>query len=280
MKIIKTILVPTDFSIPADYAVHYAMKLAKEFNASVILYHSFIPFESGFYPLTQSKKENKATEDNLIKRLAKIKDELLKSNKNAPVSVHVDRGPESLRLVEFCKKKKIDLIVMGTKGASRLKEVVIGSFTADTMTKAPCPVLAIPQKCKFKIPKRITFASNYHKKDIQSIKLLLKWNELFKAKINILHIDEGEHVPASEEEFRNYKRKIEKQCEGISLSFQHIEGKDISKAILHFTLNDKTDILVLSPIKGEGIWIRLFHKSITKTTAYHIRFPLLTIPIK
>jgi len=277
----KTILVPTDFSIPADYAVHYAMRLAKEFNAFIILYHTFIPFESGFYPLAQSKKENKETEANLIKRLTKIKDELLMSNKNILVSIHVDRGPESLRLVEFCKKKKIDLIVMGTKGASGLKEVVIGSFTADTMTNAPCPVLAIPKKCKFKIPKKITFASNYHKKDIQSINFLLKWNELFKAKINILHIDDGELIPAAEEEvFRNYKKKIEKQCEDISLSFQHIEGKDISKAILHTTLNDKTDILSLSPIKREGIWNRLFHKSTTKATAYHIRIPLLSIPIK
>lgn len=272
---------PTDFSIPADNAVHYAMKLAKVFDASIILYHSFIPFESGFYPLAQSKKENKNTEDNLINRLAKIKDKLLKSNENILVAIHVDRGPESIRLVEFCKKNKIDLIVMGTMGASGLKEVIIGSFTADTMTKAPCPVLAIPQKCKFKIPKKITFASNYHKKDIQSIKFLLKWNEPFKAKINILHIDDGEHVPESEEEvFGNYKKKIEKQCEDISLSFQHIEGKDISKAILHTTLNDKTDILSLSPIKREGIWTRLFHKSITKTTAYHIRIPLLTISTK
>lgn len=272
---------PTDFSIPADNTVHYAMKLANVFDASIILYHSFIPFESGFYPRAQSQKENKNTEDNLINRLAKIKDKLLKSNKNIPVSIHVDRGPESLRLAEFCKKKKIDLIVVGAKGASGLKEVVIGSFTADTMTKAPCPVLAIPQKCKFKIPKKITFASDYHKKDIQTIKFLLKWNEPFKAKINILHIDDGKYIPAFEEEiFRNYKRKIEKQCKDNSLSFQHVEEKDISKAILHITLNDKTDILVLSPIKREEIWNRLFHKSITKSTAYHIRFPLLTIPIK
>lgn len=281
MKIMKTILVPTDFSIPADYAVHYAMKLAKEFGASIILYHSFIPFESGFYPLAQSKKENMEVENNLIKRLAKIKDELLKSNKNILVSIHVDRGPESLRLVEFCKNKKIDLIVMGTKGASGLKEVVIGSFTADTMTKAPCPVLAIPQNCKFKMPEIITFASDYHKKDIQSIRFLLKWNELFKAKINILHIDDGGRPPVSEEElFRSYKREIENQCDDISLSFQHIEGKDISKAILQITQSDKTDILVLSPIRREGIWARLFHKSITKSTAYHIRIPVLTIPIE
>jgi len=277
----KTILVPTDFSVPADYAIHYAIELAKKFNSSIILYHSFIPFESGFYPIAQSKKENQVTEDNLIKRLTKIKDELLKSNKNVPVSIHVDRGPESLRLIEFCKKKKIDLIVMGTTGASGLKEIGIGSFTADTMAKSTCPVLAIPHKCIFKIPKKITFASNYHKKDIQSIKFLLKWNEAFNSKINILHIDNGEHVPASEEEvFRNYKRKIENQCEDISLSFQHTEGAVISTSILHITLNDKTDIIAISPVTRKGFWNNLFHKSITKETAYHISIPLLTIPIK
>ena len=148
------------------------------------------------------------------------------------------------------------------------------------MTKAPCPVLAIPQKCKFKIPEKITFASDYHKKDIQSIKFLLKWNDPFGAKINILHIDDGELMPVAEEElFKKYKAKIKKQCEDISLSFQHVEGKDISKAILRTTLNDKTDILSLSPIKREGIWSRFFHKSITKTTAFHIHIPVLTIPV-
>jgi nucleotide-binding universal stress UspA family protein len=277
----KTILVPTDFSIPADYAVHYATRLAKEFNASTILYHSFIPFESGFYPIAQSTKENKETEDNLIKRLTKIKAELLNSNKNIPVSIHVDRGPETHRLIEFSKENKVDLIVMGTKGASGLKEVVIGSFTADIMTKAPCPVLAIPQKFTFKTPKKITFASDYHKKDIQAIQFLAKWHEAFKSKIYLLHIDDSEHTSAWEEEvFTHYKRKIEKQCEGITLSFQRTEGTDISKAILHITLNDKTDILAIAPEKIKGFWNNLFHKSLTKTTAYHIHIPLLSIPIK
>lgn len=209
----KTILVPTDFSIPADYAIHYAIGLAKKFNSSIILYHAFIPFESGFYSYTQSTKENLETENNLIKRLDKIKEGLLKKNKQLSVSIHVDRGPESIRLVEFCKKKKIDLIVMGTTGASGLKEVIIGSFTADTMAKAPCPVLAIPKGCKFRIPKKNTFASDYHKTDIQAIRFISEWNKPFKAQINILHIDDREQTASSEEKlYTKFKRKFEKEC--------------------------------------------------------------------
>ena len=170
---------------------------------------------------------------------------------------------------------------MGTTGASGLKEVIIGSFAADTMTKAPCPVLAIPKNCKFKIPEKIIFASDYNKKDNQAIIFLSKWNEKFKTKICVLHIDDGEYTfQSEEEEFNNYKNTIERQCKGIPISFHHVDGKDISKALLHFTMNEKADILAISPITSRGIWNRLFHKSITKATAYHVRIPLLTIPIK
>jgi nucleotide-binding universal stress UspA family protein len=276
----KTILVPTDFSIPADYAIHYALKLAKIFDASIILYHTFIPFESGFYSLAQSDKENLETEKNLTDRIAKIRDVILKSDKVIPISIHVDRGPERIRLIEFCKKKKIDLIVMGTKGASGLKETIIGSFTADVMTKATCPVLAIPKKCKFKMPEKITYASDYNKKDNKVIQSLSKLNVFFQAKINILHIDDADQTPESEEKaFNNFKSKMARQFKEIPLSFQHITGRNIVETILQATLNDKTDILAMSPIKREGIWNYLFHKSITKTTAYHIRIPLLTIPV-
>lgn len=276
----KKILVPTDFSIPADYAVHYALELANLFDASIVLYHSFIPFESGFYPVIESNKENLETEKNLYNRLNKIKSHILKSNNKISVSVSVDRGPESIQLIKFCKKNKIDLIVMGTKGASGLKEKIIGSFTADVMTKAPCLVMAIPKKCKFKMPEKITYASDYARKDIRIIESIAHLNSFFKAKINILHIDDIDNARESEKLFNKYKIKIENRFPDVPVTFHHIEGEDVAKEILHTTSTDKTSILVISPIKREGIWNRLFHKSITKTVSYHIHIPLLTIPIK
>lgn len=276
----KKILVPTDFSISADYAIHYAMELAKLFDASIILYHSFIPFESGFYSIFESNKENLETEKNLINRLCKIRSHVLKSNSEIPVSLYVDRGPKSIQIIKFCKKNKIELIVMGTKGASGLKEAIVGSFTADVMTKAPCLVLAIPQKCKFKIPEKITYASDYARKDIRIIQSICDLNSFFNAKINILHIDDINAVNESTKAFNKYKIKIENSFPEVSVTFHHIEGEDVAKEILHTASTDNTSILVISPIKREGIWDRLFHKSITKTVSYHIHIPLLTIPIK
>jgi len=276
----KTILVPTDLSKTADYAIKYAVSIANYFDASIILYHVFIPFESSFYPIEQSKKENLQLENNLLKRLSKIKEAILKTDKNLSVSIHVDKGPESVRLIEFSLEKKIDLIIMGTTGASGLKEVIIGSFTADIMIKAPCPVLAIPKNYKFKIPEKISYATVLHSNDSFAIKFLIEFNNEFNGEIKIVHIDDDEQITALEEiEFAKYREKMESEFQSIPMQFLHVPAKSVFKAILDVSLKDKIDILAISPSKREGFWGRLLKKSLTQSIAYQIPIPLLSIPV-
>ena len=276
----KTILVPTDFSIPADSAIHYAIKLAALWDASLILYHSFIPFESGFYLSSLSELENNEAEKILTERLTKIKHSIEKKNPNLSVSVHVDQGPEGIKIIEFCKKSKSNLIVMGTSGASGLKEKLIGSFTAEVIANAVCPVLAIPNKYKFKLPKKITYATNYTKKDKKVLQSLLEFNQPFKATITILHIDWGITLFTADDDYEKYKKMIQNHFIDFEFTFNHTVGKDISKTILEETLLDKTDLIVMNPLKRKGIWNRIFHRSVTKKTACHIPIPLLCIPVK
>lgn len=280
MNSIKTILVPTDFSLSADSAIHYFLKTTSLADVSLILYHCFIPFESGFYPLMLSNKENLDNNRTLTDRLNAIKDSILKKNANLSISTHVDQGPHGIRITEFCKKKKVDLIIMGTKGASGLKEKLIGSFTAEVMTKVACPVLAIPEKYKFKAPKNITYATNYGKKDKKVIQSLLELNLVFNPQINILHIDRGITFFTADEDYEKYKKTIEIQFKDLSFTFNHVVGKDVEKTLLEEIVSNKTDILVMNPLKRKGIWNRIFHKSVTKKIAYHINIPLLSIPIK
>lgn len=280
MNSIKTILVPTDFSPSADSAIHYLLKTSSLFEASIILYHCFIPFESGFYPLTLSNKENQDNNRVLTDRLNAIKDSILKKNANLSISTHVDQGPEGTKIIEFCKKKKVDLVMMGTKGASGLKEKLIGSFTAEVITKVACPVLAVPEKYKFKVPKNITYATNYSKKDKKVIQSFLELNLVSNPQINILHIDRGITFFTADEDYGKYKKTIEMQFKDFSFTFNHIVGEDVEKTILEEISINKADILVMNPLKRKGIWNRIFHKSLTKKIACHIDIPLLSIPIK
>lgn len=275
----KTILVPTDFSPTADFAIRYAYELAGLYEGSIILYHTFIPFESGFYSPEQRRKDNLETENNLVRRLTTIRETISTEGKNIPIDIQVDRGPSSVRLLEFCKKKNIDLIVMGTTGATGLKEVVIGSFTADIMTSAPCPVLAIPNGYQFRMPQTITYASDYLSNEIPAIRYLLALNEFFKAKINFLHIDDTDVAPAeSERQFEGFRQAVESNFPGLSLSFRHIAAEDIALEIVKTAINENIDLLAMSPVRREGFWDCLMKRSVTKTIAHQIPIPLLAIP--
>lgn len=278
-KIINTIVVPTDFSLSADYAISYAFHLADLIGANIILYHSFIPFESGFYPVAQSTQENLETELVIRNRLLNIKKTFAKNYKKVMITTLVERGPGKIKLINFCKNKKVDLVVMGTKGASGLKEVVLGSFASSIMVSAPCPVLAIPLRAKFKVPTKITFASNYGKNDIFSLKFLLNLNDFFDAKINILHIDNEIGTQNLKKiQFNKYKYKTEKYFKQAGFTYKHIANKNTLQAILLYTIKDRTDLLAISPIIKNGILQWSFHKSIIKAIANHIHLPLLSIP--
>lgn len=280
MNSIKTILVPTDFSVSADSAIHYVLKIPSLVDVSIILYHCFIPFESSFYSLTQSNKENLDTNKILTDRLNVIKDSILKKNANLSISTRVDQGPEGIRIVEFCKKKKVDLIIMGTKGASGLKEKLLGSFAAEVMTTVDCPVLAIPENYKYKLPKNITFATNYSKKDKKVIQSFLKLNLVINPQINVLHIDQGTNLFITDKDYEKYKERIVMKFKDFSFTFNQVVGENIEKTLLEEIVSNKTDILVMYPLERKGIWNRLFNKSVTKKIAYHINIPLLSIPIK
>jgi nucleotide-binding universal stress UspA family protein len=275
----KMIVVPTDFSPTADNAILYAIQFAELIDADVCLYHSFIPFESTFYPISLSKKENLKNELLIASRLLKIKKSFSKKYKDVQIYIKVDKGPEKTRLLEFCEANKTELIIMGTKGASSLNKIVIGSFTSNIMTNASCKVLAIPVTSKFKIPKKITFASNYNDNDLNPIKQLIDLNMFFNAQLNILHVDVSNKTAKSKEIlFNKNKYKIEKHIKNVNLTFKHIAGKDPLESILQSTLKDKTDILVISPMKKEFVWTWLFHHSFTKAIAGQIHLPLLSIP--
>lgn len=275
----KTILVPTDFSLAADYAVLYAIKLAGKFDATIVLYHAFIPFESGFSPEKQNKKENALREKNLMRRLLLVKKKIALSDKTISVGVHLDRGSEGARLIEFCRKRKFDLIVMGTKGASGLHEILIGSFTSYVISKALCPVLAIPLKCTFKIPKEMIYASDCRKNETKALRLLAVWCALFRSKLSILHI-ESNTSETSPKSFNAYKRDISKRFKSTPITFYRKHGDDISGSILRIASKNDTNILAMSPIIRDGYWDRLLHKSVTRRTVHHIKVPLLSIPIR
>ncbi len=139
----NTILVPMDFSEDSEAALAAAIELARDVGARLHLLHSFeypsyigTPWGYSFPAGVFSDVRNRASEL-LAERQEKVKAE------GVPVSFQACEGPPSEVIVEIAKTLPADLIVMGTRGLTGVKHVLLGSVAERTLRHAPCPVMTV-----------------------------------------------------------------------------------------------------------------------------------------
>ena len=148
---ITRILVPTDFSVYSDTAIHYAANLAGHFRASLELIHVVEdPFLSGAW----SAEAFIAGADGILEevkesakiRLASVAAAL--AARGVVAEVKVITGTPSAGIVEHARDGRFDLIVMGTHGRTGLSHVVLGSVAERVQRTAPCAVLTVKTENK------------------------------------------------------------------------------------------------------------------------------------
>ncbi|HKR05357.1 MAG TPA: universal stress protein, partial [Bacteroidia bacterium] len=175
------------------------------------------------------------------------------------------------------EEKHADLIVMGTKGANGLQEVLIGSNAGSVIEKSTCPVLIIPENAQFNTIDKIVFATDFCDSDFYAIASLAKIGELFNSEIMIIHISQIGPTKDYEKDvlewFKNelkYKANIEYE----NISFHDLVGGNVDYELEDFIEKNKVNLLALS-MRKRNLFSRLFERSLTKKMAYHTHIPLL-----
>jgi nucleotide-binding universal stress UspA family protein len=186
----NNILLPTDFSDNAWSAVVYALKLYAEEECTFYFLHS-----SKMKLSRMSNMSNKLLEvmtENGMKELIDLKEMAENANINANHSFEIILSANDLqKAIEIAiKKHQIDLVVVGTKGASKAKAILFGSNTVHIIKKTKlCPILVVPDEFDFVEPKQIalpTDFSHFYGEELLPIKRLA---ELYNSKIRIVHIN-------------------------------------------------------------------------------------------
>lgn len=148
MALFESILVPVDFSSQSDRAVDVAVDVAKAMNAEIHLLHVYgIPVGiagPGIYdtalPVTVMTDLRDSAAKALEDRVARL------AATGVKVSGVVREGIPAQAIVEVADEVGAGLIVMGTRGLSGLKHVLLGSVAERTIRQAPCPVLTVPDE--------------------------------------------------------------------------------------------------------------------------------------
>ncbi|PQJ76662.1 universal stress protein [Polaribacter glomeratus] len=277
----KNILLPTDFSDNSWNAIVYALNFYKDANCNFYLLHvsklSTVVTNDYPYVPAQGIIEDvyiKPTKKQLRAVLKKISENFPKNKKhNFYTLTDYNFFIESLR--EHLEEKKVDVIVMGTKGASGLSKLIIGSNTGDVITKVKCTTLVVPENAKFIKIEEIAFPTDFSLSNdlqiLQPIAEILEENNASLRVLNIskkslgLNIDQQKNKELLEDYFYNHKH-----------SFHFLTNKKVEDAIQCFVESRDIDMIAMVAKNLNYFQQILFHTKVEEIS-YHTDVPFLVL---
>lgn len=272
----KAILVPTDFSLPANNATDYAAEMASLMHAKLTLFHVFhVPSTLVIGSTLPTLIEMEETcmeilEDTKRRLQAQFGTQL-------QIDCVCKCGFAEDEIQAYTRKHKTDLIVMGMHGAGYLSEILLGSLTSTMLRKARCPVLSVGESMKFRDIKRIALACDYLESD-QAEKLapLREFAQFFKAHIYMLYVvSENEPIIPVNVVIEDYM-KLENSLWDTEHTFHYTSGDEVVPGINRFVKEERMDLVVMVP--REYSWIDLLlEEPHTKRMAFHSQVPLLAL---
>src|SRR5215471_7262319 len=145
----KTLIVPTDFSAISNNAMFYAADMAKQINASLLLFHAYqVPVSMTDVPIVLVSVDE--LHKNAEAKMAEAKKLLDQKNVDGlKIYTETKLGDAIDELENLCQKIKPFAVVMGTKGATGLERVLFGSTTLTAIKHLTWPVITVPPNKKF-----------------------------------------------------------------------------------------------------------------------------------
>ncbi|WP_442266520.1 universal stress protein [Tenacibaculum sp. ZS6-P6] len=278
----KKILIPTDFSINAHEALFYTIKLFKNERCKFYILHSF-EVENPIFTTKNSKKDGKIRyEEKLTEINTKLNEILVSISGISEGSEHIFETLAITKpLVESVQKTiqklSIDLVVMGTKGASGIKEMFMGSNTVKVLKSIfDVPLLIVPTEINNFNFKNIAFATSFKNEySERSLRYLKEFCKLYKCNLEIIHIDNLKEFTDNE----NKNRKVlEYNLENINYSINLItKNKSTEKDIRDYLSNITYDLLIMVNYKHDDLY-NWMNESVVNKMGYHTKIPFLILP--
>jgi len=282
----KKLLVPTDFSTCANNAMDFAIQSAKILPAEIILLHAFEVNGSVYTDYFGMNKEfNQSLLDDVENELHALKESIQRKD-GITVNTIIYRGTVKDAVIETAITECADLIVMGTLGASGLKEKLWGSKTAAVIGNTYIPVISIPSNYKWKKPLKMMVTTNHFEKDSNLLNYIFDMAILYTTQIEVVvftdedddslstHLEHTRKIP-------QYEKILQGQYTAHSVSVSHIYGLAFEETIQQQIIEKQIDMLVMITYQNEdSFWERIFNPSVTKKMSYHSTIPVLAIPAK
>jgi nucleotide-binding universal stress UspA family protein len=280
----KKILIPTDFSKEAQNAGFIASQIAAKFKAELVFLHSIEVTSTESINASGAPSNFDSYADSMlvhesIQRANEEMNKLVKDPKYQGVIVSqvIKIGSPFSHIYEAVEEG-VDFIVMGTKGATGLSEVLIGSNTEKVVRRAKCPVLSVKEAITDDVFKNIVYATDIDDHDEKVIRCLKDIQSVYDSRIYMVWINTPNNFKPdkiTKTMLREYATKHDlKNCE------VHVFNDVIEEdGIRHFADDVNAGMIAMGTSSHTGL-SRIIRGSIAEDMVNHAKRPVLTVSLK
>lgn len=269
-------VVPVDFSETSKNAAEFAIKMAGDLHgAHVTLYNCFDKVAAGAdgTPLTQ---ETTTRMQITLMALQNLK-ERMDGHNWVKLDILAEEGPLLNCLEGLLQREKVDMVIMGINGATRIEQILIGSTTLGLVNKAIVPVMIIPPHAKYRKIRKVLYASDM--KDVETTTPLagiLQVMEIFGPKLAVGHVENARYHELPPE-LKAERAKLNRMLGDHEAEYHFLPLAEFTEAINALADEVRADLVITVPRKHRFL-DTLFTTSHTKKLAYHSHLPVLALP--
>lgn len=279
----KAVLALTDFSPRAEDAAKFAMRLAVENKASLILCHAmeiaaqYTSANADYrWPVADYLTLKQECIQDLKELGKKLKEDLAPDDFKPSICCIADVDSLTELSARVIKDKSIDLVVMGAHKSQGWARLLFGSHTHALLDKVDCPVLLVPENLSYKGLSNIAYATDLTFNNALVLQYLLKIAKPFGAKISVSHVSPL-NFPITESEHGVENQGDEESGADAEIVYQTIKGENVTSSLLGIAGSGWVDMLAVVH-KRYDFFESLFHASISKQLAGIAKVPLLILP--
>ncbi|ASO06984.1 nucleotide-binding universal stress UspA family protein [Arenibacter algicola] len=262
----KTLLYATDYSKNSVTALQFAYNLSQALGMRLVITHTFnFPTVLG----VEGLDERPILDGNPVKihraQLEKFCTEHLGSKWDNP-KIQLEPVLNSSVIKGIISKAEdyhAQLIVVGTKGASGLEEMILGSTTKKLIEKAPCPVIAIPHDVLRRNLDTMVYATDFEEEDIHAIQKLSEIARPLKAKIKVVHISTQEEY-AGDLLMEWFKDMLKSKVNYPDIEFELLFSEDVFDTLRIYLGVVNADMVVMLEREKKGFLKKWFHRDLVK----------------
>lgn len=258
------VLVPVDFSSTSLNALTYATKLFVGTALEVTILHTYEVSSSAFH----MKSMDRILEDDAQREMDALLKRMREEQPDVSVQSKIMKSDAVSAITSLGNSGTYDFIVMGTKGASGLKEVFIGSVAGGVISKTTAPVLVVPDNFEYRPLQEIAFAVSGTVFSDAVVNPLRKLAMMHSCKVNVLHVSEGKKLDVE---------KALSNIEDLNPAVTYAFGAgNVNEQLNEYLEKEAPGLLCL--VRGKkDFFSRIFGESVTMKQTFNSSVPLLIL---